>query len=285
VNTVVPRHVLFLVENASVPLDRRVWKEAMAVHDMGHAVTIVCPRGRHTDTEKQITLEGIDIHRYPHVVIGTGIISYCFEYLNALVWSNGKKYLLVYLGVMGEDDGVDVILKAAHYLITKKNFDDCYCAVVGPTEVDLSPAILRLQKLNADLKLESHVGFTGFLPWARVHQYLNTADLGLSPDLFTAQNNLSTMIKMMEYMSHGIPILSFNLKENRYSGGDAALYCDAFQVEEFAEKILMLLRHEGRRMQMKTRDLSVIGPTLTGQSHVMNSKRSMPVFTENGILW
>jgi glycosyltransferase involved in cell wall biosynthesis len=371
-------HVLFMVENASVPLDRRVWKESLAVKEMGHDVSIVCPRGQTTDKEKQIVLDGITIYRYPNRVLGSGILSYAAEYLNALFWcgwlaftinlrkkidvfhagnppdifflivqwyrlfgakyvfdihdlfvnmfqskfhgrtspvytllvgvlrwvermniacadyviltnnsyreyiqqtykvsesrsavvrnappldkrgevapdpslKRGRKYLMVYFGVMGEDDGVDIILKALHYLKNDLHFDDFTCALIGPTEVEMSSAIVELQKLHKDLALESHVEFTGFLPWSTVHQYLNTADVGLSPDPLTDQNNLSTMIKMMEYMSHGLPIVSFNLKENRYSGGDAAIYCDTFDLREFAEKTKQLLINEELRREM-----------------------------------
>jgi glycosyltransferase involved in cell wall biosynthesis len=80
-------HVLFLVENASVPLDRRVWKESLAVKEMGHEVSIICPRGHTTDKEKEIVLDGITIHRFPNKVLGSGMLSYVAEYLNALFWT------------------------------------------------------------------------------------------------------------------------------------------------------------------------------------------------------
>lgn len=157
---------------------------------------------------------------------------------------NGKSNLLVFFGMMGEDDGVDVILKSCSYLIKEKNFSDFYCCLIGPDNIERSPFIGDLKKMHKELSLEANVKFTGYLSWDEIHAYLNTADVGLSPDLFTLQNNISTMIKIMEYMSHGLPILSFDLKENKYSAGEAALYCDRFDYKEYAEKIVFMLNNK-----------------------------------------
>ncbi|MBS1492650.1 MAG: glycosyltransferase family 4 protein [Bacteroidetes bacterium] len=153
----------------------------------------------------------------------------------------GRNNLLIFFGMMGEDDGVDVILKACHYLITEKNFTDFYCCLIGPDNIERSPYIKELKKIYRELNLHDNVKFTGYLSWDEIHTHLNTADVGLSPDLYTQQNNISTMIKIMEYMSHGLPILSFKLKENIYSAGEAALYCDTYDYKEFAEKILIMV--------------------------------------------
>jgi hypothetical protein len=37
--------ILILVENLSVPFDRRVWQESQALIEAGHEVTVICPRG------------------------------------------------------------------------------------------------------------------------------------------------------------------------------------------------------------------------------------------------
>ena len=174
---------------------------------------------------------------------------------------NGKSNLFVFFGMMGEDDGVDVILKACSYLISEKKFSDFYCCLIGPDNIERSPYIGELKKLHKELNLTENVKFTGYLSWNQIHAYLNTAQIGLSPDLYTLQNNISTMTKIMEYMSHGLPILSFDLKENKYSAGDAAVYCDSFDYKEFAEKIMFMLNdkkllgekaNEGMKRYQKT---------------------------------
>jgi glycosyltransferase involved in cell wall biosynthesis len=52
-------------------------------------------------------------------------------------------------------------------------------------------------------------------------------------------------------MSHGLPIVSFDLKENRYSAGDAAVYCNGYDWIDFSESVRQLLLDEGRRRTMR----------------------------------
>ena len=56
--------ILILVENLSVPFDRRVWQESRALVEAGHEVTVICPRGTKRDTEPYARIEGVEIHRY-----------------------------------------------------------------------------------------------------------------------------------------------------------------------------------------------------------------------------
>ena len=59
------RHILILVENLSVPLDRRVWQESRALVDAGYEVTVICPSGTKQDREREVMIEGVRILRYP----------------------------------------------------------------------------------------------------------------------------------------------------------------------------------------------------------------------------
>jgi glycosyltransferase involved in cell wall biosynthesis len=64
-------------------------------------------------------------------------------------------------------------------------------------------------------------------------------------------NDISTMIKIMEYMALGKPIVQFDLKEGRYSAQEASLYADNNnQIPDFAAKILWLLDHPEAREKM-----------------------------------
>jgi glycosyltransferase involved in cell wall biosynthesis len=64
-------------------------------------------------------------------------------------------------------------------------------------------------------------------------------------------NDISTMIKIMEYMALGKPIVQFDLKEGRFSAQDAALYADpSNRVQDFADKILWLVGHPEDRKKM-----------------------------------
>jgi glycosyltransferase involved in cell wall biosynthesis len=76
--------VLILVENLSVPFDRRVWQESLALRDAGYEVTVICPQGASQDTEPHASLEGIEIHRYPLRPATGGPLGYVREYATAL---------------------------------------------------------------------------------------------------------------------------------------------------------------------------------------------------------
>lgn len=79
-----PGSTVILVENLSVPFDRRVWQEAQSLRDAGYAVTVICPQGSKQDTEAHAVVEGIEIHRYPLRPGGRGAFSYVGEYGSAL---------------------------------------------------------------------------------------------------------------------------------------------------------------------------------------------------------
>jgi len=75
---------VILVENLSVPFDRRVWQESQSLRDAGFDVSVICPQGREQDTEARIVVDDVEIHRYPLQTAGGGALSYAREYGSAL---------------------------------------------------------------------------------------------------------------------------------------------------------------------------------------------------------
>ena len=75
---------LILVENLSVPFDRRVWQESQALRDAGYDVSVVCPRGEKHDREPYALIDGIEIHRFPLTAATGGVSGYLREYSAAL---------------------------------------------------------------------------------------------------------------------------------------------------------------------------------------------------------
>jgi glycosyltransferase involved in cell wall biosynthesis len=75
---------LILVENLSVPLDRRVWQESTALRQAGWEVHVICPKGTKQDTEAEVVLDGVHIHRYPLRAATGGPIGFVKEYGSAL---------------------------------------------------------------------------------------------------------------------------------------------------------------------------------------------------------
>jgi glycosyltransferase involved in cell wall biosynthesis len=105
-----------------------------------------------------------------------------------------------------------------------------------------------LRKLTQDMGLDDIVTFTGRIPFQQLLEILSTADVCVNPDRPCQMNELSTMIKIMEYMALAKPIVQFDLKEGRFSAADASLYADKNNmVGDFADKILWLLEHPEER--------------------------------------
>ncbi|MEU6162664.1 glycosyltransferase family 4 protein [Streptomyces tanashiensis] len=78
------RRALILVENLSVPFDRRVWQECTTLRDAGWEVHVICPRGEKRDTEPEAVIDGVRIHRYPLRAATGGPAGYLREYGSAL---------------------------------------------------------------------------------------------------------------------------------------------------------------------------------------------------------
>jgi glycosyltransferase involved in cell wall biosynthesis len=109
----------------------------------------------------------------------------------------------------------------------------------------------ELKRMNAEMGLEDRVNFTGRVSDEDLINILSTADVCVNPDKPCEMNDISTMIKIMEYMALSKPIVQFDLKEGRFSAGDASLYADnENQVPDFAAKILDLLDNPGLRDSM-----------------------------------
>lgn len=158
-------------------------------------------------------------------------------------YKKGRKFLIGYVGVIGEQEGLDLLLESAKIIIAKRT-DVQFAIVGGGTELE------KLKQLTHDLKLENFVDFYGRVDDETLVDVLNTADVCVNPDKPTEMNNLSTMNKIMEYMALKKPIVQFDLKEGRLSAQEASLYADNTSTKDFAEKIEWLLDNpaESRRM-------------------------------------
>jgi glycosyltransferase involved in cell wall biosynthesis len=148
----------------------------------------------------------------------------------------GHKYLAAYIGVMAVQDGVEYIIRAVDELVNRRHYRDLIVYLIGKGD-----DWLRLKQLTQALGLADHIVFTGRIPDEPALEILSTADVCLSPDPHNPLNDLSTMTKVMEYMALGKPIVSFELKEARYSAGESALYVRSNDAAAFADGILKLL--------------------------------------------
>jgi glycosyltransferase involved in cell wall biosynthesis len=157
----------------------------------------------------------------------------------------GHRYLVAYIGVMGPQDGVDIVVRAADIVVRKLGRDDIAFTLIGSGD-----CFDDLVALRDELGLAGHVEFTGRAPDELVMSIMSTADAGLSPDPKNPLNDVSTMNKTMEYMVFGLPVVAFDLRETRVSAGDAAVYVQPNDEQQYAEAIVALLDDEPRREVM-----------------------------------
>jgi exopolysaccharide biosynthesis polyprenyl glycosylphosphotransferase len=338
-------HVLVIVQNLPVPLDRRVWMEAKALVGAGFDVSVICPRGEKDGVRdgRFEELEGVRIHRYAPPRQATGTLTYIWEFaycwlrtagLSARIFArrrfdviqacnppdtyfalarlyrplgvkfvfdhhdlcpelfesrdlskppsrplmaalrmlergtyrtadhvittnesyrdtarvrtgkplgdftvvrsspdpalmarredvpelrHGRRYLCVYLGIMGHQDGVDMVLRAADVIVNGLGRRDVHFALLG-----FGDTLESLKALSSELGLDDYVTFTGRVGPADITRYLSTANVGVCPDPKTPFNDRSTMNKVLEYMAHELPVVSFDLAESLRSAGPAA---------------------------------------------------------------
>jgi glycosyltransferase involved in cell wall biosynthesis len=351
------RRALILVENLSVPLDRRVWQESLTLRRAGYEVVVVCPRGRDRDTEAFVRIDGVEIHRFPLLPSSGGALGFAREYAQA-IWRtarlarrlgrtrrfdvvhacnppdllllaalplkrrgsrfvfdhhdlvpelylakfdrgrdllyrvilllerlsfgladvvistnesyrrvaitrgrmspsdvfvvrngpdlgrfrprpgpdpdpdpdparNGKRYVIAYVGMMGAQDGIDHALRALAVLYGIRQ--DWSALFVGDGDV-----LAKMQRLSEDLGLSESVTFTGLIEQDDVVQVLDGADVCIAPEPSSPLNDVSTMIKIAEYMAMGKPIACYDLPETRFTADGAALYARTGDVDGLA---------------------------------------------------
>jgi glycosyltransferase involved in cell wall biosynthesis len=158
---------------------------------------------------------------------------------------HGKRYLVGYVGNMDAQEGLDILIDVALRLKTIGRTDVHFTCIGG------GPGLATLRQLTREKRVDDAVTFTGRIPDAELLEILSTADVCVNPDKPCPMNSMSTMIKILEYMALGKPIVQFEGKEGRFSAQETSLYCDAAdRVNDFADKILWLLDHPEERARM-----------------------------------
>jgi glycosyltransferase involved in cell wall biosynthesis len=364
-----PHHILILVENLSVPFDRRVWHECTTLVSAGYEVSVICPQGKGHDREPYAELGGVRIYRYPPPPSARRLAGYVREYPYMLTWTQrlawriwrergfdvvhacnppdlfftigrlfrrfgvsfvydqhdanpeilmakrggeernglperavrwaerstyrladivicpndsyralaltrggkavedvfvvrsaprGKefsparyshfdrldhRYLVGYLGVMGKQDGVDLLVRAVGMLVSEGYDILLYLAGDGESYGEIDALV-------HELGLRDNVVMAGFQTKEEFTPALLDADVCVAPDPPSPFNDISTMNKIVEYMALGRPCVAFGLPENRVTGADAAAYADEPTFQSLARAIGRLLDDDQERMRM-----------------------------------
>lgn len=189
-------------------------------------------RGNVPDTRSAIVRNGVDLNY--------------FRMAESRPELKGRfRYMAAYLGVMGKQDGVDRVIRAAHHIVHTLNRRDLGFSLIGKGE-----CWSDLRKLAAELGVEEFIHFPGRISDSLLIDYLSTADVCLAPDPPDRMNQLSTMTKILEYMACQRPIVSFDLLETRRSAGDAAIYVAEDDPRAFGQAVHELLDDAPQRERM-----------------------------------
>jgi glycosyltransferase involved in cell wall biosynthesis len=157
----------------------------------------------------------------------------------------GKEYLIGYVGVIGKQEGLDLLIESIAYIRTVRGRVDVQLAVVGDgTEL---PAI---KAMSQALQLDDCIDYYGRVSDGELWEILGTADVCVNPDRANEMNDKSTMNKIIEYMAAGKPIVQFDLTEGRFSAGSASLYALPNDIQDFGDKICELLDDRDLRERM-----------------------------------
>ncbi len=160
-------------------------------------------------------------------------------------WRNGRRFVVGYVGVIGKQEGLDLLLDSVEHLVKVRNRDDIQFVICGGGS--------ELEAIKAETvarSLGDYVTYTGRCSDETLFSALSTADICVNPDRPTAMNDKSTMNKIMEYMALGKPIVQYDLREGRFSARDSSLYAKCTEPADFGDKIVELLDDPERRAAM-----------------------------------
>ena len=160
-------------------------------------------------------------------------------------WRNQRAHMAAYVGVIGQQEGIDLLLQAVDHIVRARGRKDVQLVIVGA-----GPQLDSVRRLSQHLGLSDYVTFTGRVDDDTLMTILSTADVCVNPDRPNPMNDMSTMNKVMEYMALGKPLVQFDLNEGRVSAQDSSLYARNTDVADFGDKILELMDDPDRRTAM-----------------------------------
>jgi glycosyltransferase involved in cell wall biosynthesis len=161
---------------------------------------------------------------------------------------NGRKAVLGYVGIIGDQDGLDHLVRAVHLLRTKFAFTDFQAVVVGD-----GPALPSTKALAQELGVADSITFTGYLSGEQLLRHLSSFDIGVMPDPVNDYNDKISMNKVFEYSAFGIPSVAYPLAETQHLLGDAGVFARTAEPDGLAEACLTLLRDDDLRQRTSAR--------------------------------
>jgi glycosyltransferase involved in cell wall biosynthesis len=155
---------------------------------------------------------------------------------------NGRRFVLGYLGIVNNQDGVDHMVRAVEHLVRRDGFTDFQAVIVGD-----GPALPAVQALTSSLGLDDHITLTGYLSGEALLQHISAFDVGMIPDPVNDYNDKISMNKVFEYSALGIPSVAYPLTETRRLLGGAGLYAASPDPSGLAAACLRLFHDDALR--------------------------------------
>jgi glycosyltransferase involved in cell wall biosynthesis len=143
---------------------------------------------------------------------------------------------LVFLGEIGVQDRVERAVEVVSLLVNDRGLD-VELLIIGD-----GPRRGAVEARAGQLGVRDRVTITGWVAYEEVPALLASAHVGLDTAPLTDVNHGSTMIKILEYLAVGLPVVASALRETRVTASDAILAIDQDSAAAFATPIVELLR-------------------------------------------
>jgi glycosyltransferase involved in cell wall biosynthesis len=214
-------------------LERRSFQAADVVITTNESHrTIAIERGGKDPGDVFVVRSGPDLKRFRRYPVN---ISY----------RAGRKHLLVYLGEICKQDGVDYLVRALRIMRDELGRSDFHCLFIGG-----GPHQPIIRNYAEAIGVMDVATFTGRVSDEDLCRMLSSATVGIDPDPKNPWSDKSTMNKVIEYMYFGLPVVAFDLNETRVSAGEAGVYAADNSERELASKIVGLLDLPDKRARM-----------------------------------
>jgi glycosyltransferase involved in cell wall biosynthesis len=154
-------------------------------------------------------------------------------------------YMVCYLGVLNPQDGVDLLISTVKYIVYEQCRKDILFVIMGSGDAEED-----LKKLTLDYQLSEYIRFLGWVDMETISRYLSTSDVCVDSMPKNPYSDAATTNKVLEYMSVGKPIVTFDLIETRLSAQEAALYAQPNDISDLANNIIRVLEDDELRRRM-----------------------------------
>jgi glycosyltransferase involved in cell wall biosynthesis len=194
---------------------------------------IAVSRGGQAPSKVEVVYGAPDRNRFRRVGPAPGLRGDC-------------RFVLGYIGVVAEQDGVDHLVRAVAELVHARGVRDVRAVIVGD-----GPALESVRALAQTLDVADSIVFTGYLSGERLLAHVSAFDIGVIPDPINEANNVMSMNKVFEYCALGIVTACYPLRETRRLLGEAAVYAETPDPCGLADACLRLMKDDVLRARCK----------------------------------